>query len=270
MGFFKDKIVIVTGSASGIGRAVSEQLAQSGAKLIMADMNESLLHETVQALTRSGASAKAVVLDVRDFNAVKKMVDDTFAAHGRLDYLFNNAGISIMGEARFFEYDDWKKLIDINLYGVINGVHAAYPLMVKQGFGHIVNTASLAGIIPTPGQISYVASKYAIVGLSNSLRIEGEDLGVKVSVVCPGLIDTPIAENNKLIRLNRDKMRGLVPKMMPASECARVILRGVEKNQATILVTGLTKFSWILQRLSPALIRWIWKGNLIKIRSLYD
>jgi len=269
MGIFQDKIVIVTGAASGIGKAVCEQLSKAGAKLVMADINEALLKETAQSISKGGHYAKPVVLDVRDFPAVKKMVDDAVAEHGRIDYIFNNAGIGLMGEARYFEYDDWKKVIDINLYGVVNGVAAAYPVMVKQGFGHIVNTSSLAGIVPTPVEVSYVASKYAIVGLSNALRIEGEDLGVKVSVVCPGLIDTPIQDSIKLIKVDKEKLKTIAPKFMPAPDCARVILAGVEKNRALILVTGLTKISWVLQRISPALIRWLWKNNLKKFRELY-
>ena len=268
MGIFKDKIAIVTGSASGIGRAVSEGLAAAGARVLMADLNEKLLKEAVAAIVRSGFSAQAAPLDVREFSAVKKLVDDTVAERGRLDYLFNNAGISIMGEAQLFDYGDWKDLLEVNLIGVVNGVHAAYPIMVKQGFGHIVNTGSLAGLIPTPGEVSYVASKYAVVGLSNALRIEGRDLGVKVSVVCPGLIDTPIKDNNKLINMDRAKVMHLVPKMMPAQECAKIILRGVEKNQAIILVTGLTKLFWALQRISPALVRYIWLRNIRTFRDL--
>ena len=269
MEIFQDKIVIVTGAASGIGRAVCEQMAEKGAKLVMADINESLLKEAAASINKGGHYAKPVVLDVRDFNAFKKMADDTIAEHGRLDYIFNNAGVGVMGEARFFEYDDWKKVIDINLYGVVNGVAAAYPLMVKQGFGHIVNTSSLAGIVPTPVEVSYVASKYAVVGLSNALRIEGEALGVKVSVVCPGLIDTPIQDAIKLIKVDKEQLKTVAPKFMPVKDCAREILAGVEKNKAIILITGLTKISWVLQRLSPGLIRWIWKNNLKKFRELY-
>jgi len=112
---FQDKVVIVTGAASGIGRAVCEQMAEKGARLVMADINEGLLKEAAASISKGGRHARPVVLDVRDFNAVKKMVDDTAAEHGRLDYMFNNAGVAVMGEARYFEYDDWKRVIDINL-----------------------------------------------------------------------------------------------------------------------------------------------------------
>ena len=269
MDIFKEKVVIVTGAASGIGRALCEDLSKQGAKLVMADRNQGQLEQAASAIKNSGGIAKAVPLDVTDFPSVKKMVDDAVSEHGRLDYIFNNAGVGVMGEARFFEYDDWKKVIDINLYGVVNGVAAAYPLMVKQGFGHIVNTSSLAGIVPTPVEVSYVASKYAVVGLSNALRIEGEALGVKVSVVCPGLIDTPIQDAIKLIKVDKEQLKTVAPKFMPVKDCAREILAGVEKNKAIILITGLTKISWVLQRLSPGLIRWIWKNNLKKFRELY-
>jgi NADP-dependent 3-hydroxy acid dehydrogenase YdfG len=265
---FKDKIIIITGAASGIGRALSEDLARRGARLIMADMNEELLKETAAAITKAGGQAWPQKLDVRDCAAVQKLVADVVAEHGRLDYIFNNAGIGVLGEARDFTYDDWKRVIDTDLYGVVNGVAATYPIMVQQGFGHIVNTSSLAGLVPIPGEISYTASKYAVVGLSNALRIEGEDLGVKVSVVCPGLIDTPILRTTKTLKVDLEQAIKELPKPIPPSQCARIILRGVEKNRATIIITGLTWFAWIVQRISPGILAWLLEQNLKKLRAM--
>jgi NAD(P)-dependent dehydrogenase (short-subunit alcohol dehydrogenase family) len=254
MGIFGEKAVIVTGGASGIGRAVSEELARRGAYVTLADVNTELLEETATSITNAGGRAKPVALDVTDPDAVKKVVDDTVAEFGKLDYIFNNAGVVVFGEAHRFPLDDWRKIIDTNLYGVVHGVAAAYPIMVKQGFGHIINTASLAGLVPATGLIPYVASKYGVVGISNALRIEGADYGVKASVVCPGLIDTGM-KNSKLIDLDREKALEASPKLLPAEECARVILKGVERNKGIIVVTGGAKFFWLLQRVSPALTR---------------
>jgi len=234
----------------------------------MADLNAPLLDEAVWLIVGAGGRAKSVRLDVSDFSAVKKMVDDAVAEHGRLDYIFNNAGIGVLGEVQDFSYEDWHKVIDTNLYGVVNGVAAAYPVMAKQGFGHIISTASLAGLIPAPAEISYTTSKHGIVGLSHALRIEGADLGVRVSVVCPGFIDTPILHTSKLVKLDRQKVSASLPKTMACVECARKILRGVERNQATILVTGMAKYFWLLQRISPALVRWIWSRNMRKLRAM--
>ena len=267
LSFFSDKITIITGAASGIGYALSRELARRGAVVVMADKNADLLFASVASIIGDGFRVVAAQLDVTDHAAVKKLVDDTVATHGRLDYLFNNAGIVIVGEARDFSMDDWHTVINTNLYGVVNGVAAAYPLMVKQGFGHIVNTASLAGLAPLTGQIPYTTSKYAVVGLSNALRIEGADLGVKVSVVCPGLIDTPILKTVRVINMDREKFFSMMPGRMAPDKCAGEILRGVEKNKAIILVTGLVKSSWLIQRFSPGLMRWIWRGVMRKARK---
>lgn len=268
LSFFSEKIAIITGAASGIGYALSRELARRGAVVVMADKNADLLFASVASIRGDGFHVVAEQLDVTDHAAVKKLVDDTVALHGRLDYLFNNAGIVIVGEARDFTLDEWRSVINTNLYGAVNGVAAAYPLMVRQGFGHIVNTASIAGLVPATGQISYTASKYAVVGMSNALRSEGADLGVKVSVICPGLIDTPILKTVRIINIDREKLSSMLTGRMAPDTCADEILRGVEKNKAIIIVTGLAKLYWLIQRISPGLTRWLWKGVIRKVRKI--
>lgn len=264
---YEDKVAIITGGASGIGKALGEEMAHRGATVILADVNSKLLGEVTNSITKAGGRAKAVILDVCDSSAVKQLVEDTVSEWGRLDYLFNNAGIGVGGEARDFSYDDWKKVIDTNLYGVINGVFAAYPVMVKQGFGHIINTASLAGLIPFVGEISYTTSKYGIMGLSHTLRAEAADLGVKVSVVCPGKIETPIYETSKIVGADREKVLAMFPKGITPEKCASIILRGVECNRATIVVTSLAKFLWLLQRINPSLTIGMAKRLVRKMRT---
>jgi len=260
MNIFKDKIVIITGGASGIGRALGEDLAHRGSHVILADRNVTLLDEVSESIIKTGFHVKPVKLDVSNFEAVKTIMNETINEYGRLDYIFNNAGIAVGGEARDYAYEDWSNVINTNLFGVVNGVAAAYPVMVKQGFGHIVNTASIGGLIPA-GEISYVTSKHGIVGLSHQLRVEGADLGVKVSVICPGKIETPLWHTSKIIKEDPEKLRKLVPKGITPEECATVILRGVECNKATIMVTTTAKILWLLYRISPSLVfrlsRWI-------------
>ena len=267
MDSFSQKTAIVTGGASGIGRAVCQELARRGAQVIIADINADLMKETAEEISKTGGHVKTSALDVRDFEAVKKLVDDTVAEYGRLDYMFNNAGIGVFGEARDFSYEDWKNVIDVNLYGVVNGVAAAYPIMVKQASGHIINTASLAGLMPTAGLISYAASKHAVVGLSYSLRIEGAALGVKTSVVCPGFVQTPIYYS-KTVKMDREKFIKLAPKGLPPEQCARAILRGVERNKATIVMPPKVLLFWFLHRLRPEILLWFWGWNMPKMRAL--
>ena len=143
-------------------------------------------------------------------------------------------------------------MIDTNLYGPVNGVAAAYPLMAAQGSGHIVNIASGAGLVTPPALASYTTSKHGVVGLSLALRIEGADLGVKVSVVCPGFIQTPIYQS-RAIKLDQERMLADAPKGMTPERCASKILKGVQKNKAIILITALAKIAYTLHRISPGL-----------------
>lgn len=193
---YKDATAIITGGASGIGRALAEDLAARGCEVVLADLQLEQAEETAARIRAAGGKATAARLDVTDHAEFARLVKDTVARTGRLDYLFNNAGISHgMGAgARHYRIEDWCRVIDVNLGGTVNGVQAAYNVMIDQGFGHIVNTASMAGLVPSPGTTSYVTTKHAVVGLSHNLRAEAAQLGVRVSVLCPGVIRTPFIE----------------------------------------------------------------------------
>ncbi len=266
---YKGKVAIVTGAGSGIGRALAEELSRRGTAVAVSDVNPDRLESTRSGIAASGGSVRAFALDVSDYEAVRKMVGDVIGEHGRLDYIFNNAGIAVGGEARDVDIEDWRAVLGVNLYGVVNGVASAYPFMAKQGWGHVVNTASIEGLIPFPMTASYVASKYAVVGLSNALHVEGADLGVKVHAVCPGYIKTNIFEDSKLIKVDREKFiksladwAGITPE-----ECARRILKGVEKNKAIIPITAFSWIMWYLHRLSPGAILWLMKKLIWSARK---
>jgi len=265
---FKGKVAIITGAGSGIGKGLAEELAQRGAHVIISDVNAERIEKVAEGIAQSDGKVTASTLDVSDYDAVKTMIDGTVAAHGRIDYIFNNAGIAVGGPAKDFLIDDWRKVIDINLYGVVSGAAVAYPIMVKQGFGHIINTASIEGLAPIIATASYVTSKYGVVGLSSALRIEGADHGVKVSVVCPGYVRTAIFTDSKNISIDREKLQGLQDWMgVSPEECAKIILRGVERNKAFIMVTFFAKFLWVLNRISPDLVIRIMKREYRKARE---
>jgi NAD(P)-dependent dehydrogenase (short-subunit alcohol dehydrogenase family) len=258
MGMFGDKVAFITGGASGIGRALGEALARDGAAVVLADLNRTLAEDAAATITRRGGRARAVALDVRDAGAFRAAIDETVATCGRLDYLFNNAGICVTADARDLRLEHWREVLDVNLNGVIHGVDAAYPVMVRQGFGHIVNTASLAGLLPTPGILPYVASKHAVVGLSTSLRCEAAPHGVRVSVVCPGLIDTPIVRNSRYVNVDVDALLAALPvKPYDVGRCAQAILEGVRRNRPIIVVTWQAQLFAALWRLSPPVVLWI-------------
>lgn len=271
MNIFNGKVAIITGAGSGIGKGLAEELARRGAHVVISDINSERIKNVCEGIKKEGGHVTALTVDVSNYDAVKKMVDDTVTAHGRIDYIFNNAGISVGGAAQDVTIDDWRNVINIDLYGVVHGVAVAYPVMVKQGFGHIINIASIEGLVPFPASAGYVTSKYGVVGLSNALRIEGAGLGVKVSAVCPGYIKTAIYTDSKIVSSNLERERilanlpdwaGLTPE-----ECANVILRGVKRNKAFIVVTHLAKFLWLLNRISPNLVIWIMKKTYMHIIS---
>jgi NADP-dependent 3-hydroxy acid dehydrogenase YdfG len=137
-----------------------------------------------------GLKATAASVDVTNFAAIGKTIDETMKRCGRLDYIFNNAGISIGGEVFAHRMEDWDRIVDVNLRGVITDIQATYPLFVKQGLGHVVNTASMRGLVPVPLSVSYGATKAAVISISKSLRAEVASAGVRVSVLCPGVIET--------------------------------------------------------------------------------
>src|SRR6516164_10920473 len=169
---FEGAVAIVTGGTSGIGRALAEALAHRRAVVVLAGLRIDLARDVAAGIRAAGGQATAALVDVREFSSVQELVQATWREHGRLDYMFNNAGIGIGGPVREYQIEDWHSVLDVNLRGVVNGVQAAYPLMLRQGFGHIVNTASMAGLVPAPWIVSYTAAKHAVVGLSLALRIE--------------------------------------------------------------------------------------------------
>lgn len=251
---FADKVVVITGGASGIGRGLCEALARRGAIVVVADIHGEQAQEVARGIENVGGRAQAVSLDVTDSEAVQRLVDSTAEAHLRLDYLFNNAGIVIGSEIQDMDSGDWSRILDVNLLGVIHGVQAAYPLMIKQGFGHIVNTASLAALVPWPGTAAYATTKHGVMGFSTSLRAESADLGVRVSVVCPGFVDTEIYQHTTYINVDREKVLKNLPSWarMSLEKCVQKILRGVVRNKAIILVGWDVRFLWDCYRLAPS------------------
>lgn len=265
MNTFKDKIAIVTGAGSGIGKALCEKLAELGANVCAADINAQSVERTTAGIRAAGGSARGEQLDVTDYEAFKCYIESSFAAHGRIDYIFNNAGIAISGELRDLETEHWKKVMNVNLNGVFYGSMEAYKIMVKQGFGHIINLSSIEGFCPWAGNAPYVASKYAVLGFTQTLWVEGRGLGVNASAVCPGIIKTPIFDTSELINVDREKAMAAqwehIEKHAVSPEaCADIILKGVLKNKPIIPVTRLAYVIWWLSRLNPSgLMKYIQK-----------
>jgi NAD(P)-dependent dehydrogenase (short-subunit alcohol dehydrogenase family) len=270
---FRSKVAIITGGASGIGRALAERLSASGCEVVLADRQIGVAEQAADAIVDRGGSATAHELDVRDLSAFQQLARDIKRRSGRIDYLFNNAGIAVGGEMHEYAPEDWHDVFDVNLRGVAHGIHAVYPIMIAQGHGHIINTASVAGLLPSPGMGSYTATKHAVVGITKALRVEAERHGVRVSALCPGAIRTPILHGGKYGRLHRavsmDKMKELIETFRPLDpdELARRALRGIERNEAFIVVPKLYKAFWYLERLSPTLSLKLWQVVMDRFRT---
>jgi len=267
---FKDKIAIVTGGASGIGQALCKGLGQRGAFVIVADLNRKGAQHVAATITKKDGRAQAAHLDVSKSAQVKHLIRDSAKQYGQLHYLFNNAGIAVMGEVLDMKREHWQQTLDVNLWGVIYGTAAAYPVMVKQGCGHIINTASAAGLVPIPLLTAYTATKHAVVGLSLALRVEAAERGVKVSVVCPGIIRTNIPNVATYLKVKREAALSKLSsiKMMDPDKCARVILRGVARNKGIIKVTPFTYIISWLYHIHPALMNPWYRKALKDFRLL--
>jgi NAD(P)-dependent dehydrogenase (short-subunit alcohol dehydrogenase family) len=261
-----DRVAIVTGGASGIGRALSAALVSRGAVVVVADIDEDGAERVARELRGRGpGTATAVSVDVADQRAVTDVVQTTHREHGRLDLLFNNAGLGIAGEPEELTEAHWEKVLDVNVRGVIHGCQAAYPLLLEQGYGHIANTASIAGLVPAPGTMTpYAMSKHAVVGLSLGLRAAATDSGVGIHVVCPGGVETPILDKTDIPGLPtppsmagidiREFFRDLgVRSLYSADRVAVDILRGIARDRALIVAPASARIAWRIARLSPRL-----------------
>ncbi len=237
--YYRDRVAVVTGAGSGIGRALCKALAADGAKVWATDLDAKAAQATAETI---GQPERHRHLDVTDAAQFEEVIDSIWTEEGPIDLLFNNAGIAVIGHYHEMSLADFNRLIDVNLRGVFHGVQAIYPRMMARGSGHIVNTSSVSGLIPAPGFTAYSATKHAVVGLSRGLRLEAQKHGVRVSAICPGFIDTELAQNADYRGIDGEAARKASPIEFGTPEaCARDALKGVAKNQGEIVVTAHAK-----------------------------
>jgi len=255
MNEFKNRVAIITGGASGIGRALATTLSDAGCTVVVSDVDDELGSQVVEQITSAGGSARYRHTDVSDEQSMIELFAETRSTEGTIDFVFNNAGIAVGGDSRDLTFEHWRAVTDVNYWGVVYGSKLAFDAMAEQGHGHIVNIASLAGLIPFPTSLPYSATKHAVVGLSMSLRAEGVDVGVKVSVVCPGFIVSNIYDAAEVVNIPRVDVAANIPfKMVETDTAARNILNGVSRNKAIIVFPGYAKFFWWLSRFKYALL----------------
>ncbi len=256
---FDGATVFITGGASGIGRAFGEAVAARGADVVLADLQSQLAVEAAESIRKRGGKATAAALDVRDRNAVERVVEDTVSRTGRLDYVFNNAGLGVFGEAHLYSDDDWDLVVDVNLRGVINVIRSTYPRLIEQGYGHLINTASVAGLIAPPFVSSYVATKHAVYGLSKSMRVEAKRYGVRVTALCPGPIRTPILTGGAQGRCVYDIEPAAMLKwwskigITELEPFTKEFVAGIERNEGVIVIPKKSRVMAALARAVPKL-----------------
>lgn len=246
---FAGRVAVVTGAASGIGRGLARGFAGRGAHVVLADRDEPALADAEREIADLGAKVLAVPTDVTSRDAVFSLAERTFERFGTAHVVCNNAGVAAYGEMHSAPHEEWRFVMDVNFWGVVHGVEAFVPRLVEQGDGHVVNTSSMAGLVGMSVLGIYAASKFAVLGLTESLYREIAHRGVGVSALCPMIVSTPINRNAR--RLRPDAIKDQVPEglaeqaeaeagglqggVIEVEEVVRRVLRAIERKDLYIL-----------------------------------
>ena len=259
MRVLKGKVAVVTGAASGIGRAMAERFAREGMKLVLADIQEKPLAEARDAIARGGVEAIAVPTDVSKWEQVDALAQRAVEAYGAAHVLCNNAGVGTGGFAWEMSGADWDWVVGVNQWSVVHGIRAFVPRMIAQGEGHVVNTASMAGLVTAPGMSVYCATKHAVVAMSECLHLDlaltGNGSKVHVSVLCPAWVKTNIADaernrpassprradHSPQAQMMESMVRAAIAGGIPAEEVAEQVLQAIHEERFWVLTHPKTK-----------------------------
>jgi NADP-dependent 3-hydroxy acid dehydrogenase YdfG len=253
---FDGKVAVVTGAGSGIGQALAIELARSGASVAISDINTEGLAVTEERLTAIGASVKADRLDVTEREAFELYADAVVEHFGKVNQVYNNAGIAFAGHIEISGFKDIEKVMDVDFWGVVNGTKVFLPHLIASGDGHVINVSSMFGLFAVPGQAAYNAAKFAVRGFTEALRQEMLVAGhpVKVTTVHPGGIKTNIVRNMTTIGdVDHAALTKTFDKRLANTspeKAAKIILDGVRKNRARVLVGPDAKALDLIVRLT--------------------
>ena len=255
MSSFSGKIIWITGASSGIGEAVALALAKHGAKLILSARRAAELQRVAAQTGLPPSDVLVLPMDMTDTESLPTHVETVWQRFGRIDYVFQNAGITQRGTVADSELSVYKRLMDVNFFGVVALTKAVLPLMLTQSSGHFVVTSSVAGKIGTKQRSGYCASKHALHGFFDALRAETHDAGLRVTVVCPGYVQTPIslhalAANGQVHgKMDDNQEKGMAP-----DEFARQLLRAVSQRKEETYIGGLETYGIYLKRFLPGVL----------------
>jgi NAD(P)-dependent dehydrogenase (short-subunit alcohol dehydrogenase family) len=250
----KDKAVLITGAASGIGRATALEFAREGADpLIVSDINVKGLEETAARIEEMGRRPVVLPCDVSDYDAVQGMIERALGEAGGIDVLVNVAGTAIISPLEQMTMEEWKHVVGVDLFGSLHTVHCIYPHMLKRESGHIVNIASVAGLLALhPYNAPYYLSKFGTVGFTEALMLEASTHGIGVTCICPGGVKTPIYDDSPFKGFD-EEVREKVKKLMLASgeepeDTARAIVDAVRKNKYLVVTTPAARAGYFIRR----------------------
>jgi NAD(P)-dependent dehydrogenase (short-subunit alcohol dehydrogenase family) len=256
------KWALVTGSGSGIGRETALALARRGADLVICDVNEAGLEETRRDIEALGRKTISRPVDVAERDEMRAFAEAVHTEIPAVDILVNNAGVAVGGAFVDTPLDDWNWIVGINLMGVVHGCHFFVPRMIERGAGgHVVNIASMASYVAAGGMSAYNTTKFGVRGFSEALRVELAMHGIGVTVVCPGVINTPIVERMRLRGpgdTEENRQRGIdffERRNYPPSRVAAGILDAIRKNKAVAPIAPEARLFWYLVRFFPGLVR---------------
>jgi len=270
MEHFRDKVAIVTGAGSGIGRELAHELARAGAQLAITDKHQERIDGVLKELKDLGAKAHGYLVDHSDFSAVNNFTKNFLSDFNSVDILCLNAGIGVGGRIEEYEIKDWELTLGNNLWSAIYMIHFFVPGMIRQGSGQILITASAAGLVGVPGMAPYCTTKFALVGLGEVLRTELASHHITVSVLCPGIIKTNIIKDGRIYMRDQSKQsqKPLIEDFYirygtEPYKVARDGLRALSKNRGVQVSPFNTWPLWLVKRISPSfyqyLARVIWK-----------
>lgn len=267
------KVAVITGAASGIGRALAVQLAEHGSHLAIADIDQVGLDETKSMLASSGVSCTTHIVDVADRLAVEAFAKDVVTAHDAVHVVINNAGVTLIELAEHVSYDDFEWVMQINFWGVVYGSKAFLPYLRLQDEAHIVNVSSLFGLMALPLQSAYNASKFAVRGFTEALKMELCASPVRVSCVHPGGINTAITKNSRVgddaLAVSKEELEATfeAKALTTPDKAARIIIRGILKNKRRILVGPDARIAdWVVRHFPSTYEKWLGIEREVKKR----
>jgi len=249
---YPEKRAFVTGAAAGLGLEICQQLARRQWKLFIADINEQRLLEVQSKLSELGAEVITQTLDVTVADELEAACADVEKAWGGVDLVFNNAGIAVAGELNEVALEDWHRVMNVDLWGVIHGCRAFVPLLKKQGAGHIINTASSAGTLSAPEMGPYNVAKAGVISLSETLRVELARSGIGVTVVCPTVFASSLGESfGESTRGEQMLHKQLDQSRVTAQEIVKDVLRAVERERLYVMTQPDARWGWRMKRFFP-------------------